>query len=643
MDKIIKDEKVTVQRNKDDLFLNEYNWESMNEEKKINFKIRLNTNNTILFSGSTNDNKNNEKIIFDKIYSLSDLHCYERFKNNENINDIYIYLLTMIKDNDTEFELKEEKELKLIIKPYTKSENLFVFILPKRINDDNKITCEICNRIHSGINYLRYIRDVNNNHNCINDYDNINLNNCDLINDKNLILNILKDLDILKKQSVIKDEEIKQLKNQIKFQNYLFNKENQELREKINQISNISNNNTQKNFYDNNNNNNNSKITNFLLENNNNLNDNNNKINNGLIKYNKGKKIFLKTYKITNKNFNGNPNQLKYHSCIVKNLSAKGVNDIFEVFLSNKDNQQYLISKNGKTHNLDVYALKDNKIVTSLKGHNNSVTMVRYFLKYKDKMEYLISADMDKNVIVWDINNNYNILHTINTNYIDNNIYSCYLFFDNFDNNYIFTSCGLNRYKKNETSYTKMYSFKDGKFEKDIIDSNLYNTYYLLVWYDEKNKINYLIELCQDIIIITNFSINDLYAKLSLNDYHVLKYYSGFIYNQNNNKGNDYLCCSTSYGCIVIWDLITKQLIYYSKITKVELYNIIQWNNKYAIISGGNMKSIKIFDLEIFKEVNEIKTGHSSCVNCVKKILHPVYGEALLISGNDHKITLWII
>ena len=44
----------------------------------------------------------------------------------------------------------------------------------------------------------------------------------------------------------------------------------------------------------------------------------------------------------------------------------------------------------------------------------------------KDKNEYLISADDDKIVIIWDITNNFNIKHKINTNY-DNNIYIKYI------------------------------------------------------------------------------------------------------------------------------------------------------------------------------------------------------------------------
>jgi WD40 repeat protein len=269
--------------------------------------------------------------------------------------------------------------------------------------------------------------------------------------------------------------------------------------------------------------------------------------------------------------------------------------------------------------------------------------MVRYFIKYKGKNEYLISADTDKNVIVWDITDNFKLLHFIQTEYINHNIYSCYIFFDNWDNNFIFTSCGLNKYEKNEASYTKMYSLKDGKFEKDIIDSNENNTYYLLVWYHENYKINYLIECCEGKIIITDFFKNDLYAILNPQEFKVLKYYSGFIYNYEKKNGRDFLCCSTSNGCVAIWDLLNINLIYFGKISKFELYNIIQWNENYALISGGANKTIKIFDLKKFKEVKNIETGHSSNVNCIKKIIHPIFGESLLTSGNDHKIKLWTI
>ena len=631
MDKKLKLENIHIIQNKEELFLNEYNWELTKDTNDYSFKIRLNTNNTILFSCSlTNINK--EKLYFEKICSLKDLHYYDRFKSNENINDIYIYLLTMVQDSQYEYEKKEDKQLILVIKPYAKSEKPFEFILEQKNDTKDLIKkCDICDKVHSGINYLRFIRDNNNQNNIISSNNNISYNiNCNYNNinsgecsDKNIIIKILEEIDLLKKDNYLKNEQIKQLNQEI-----IKLKQNKIIKDDIDININL----------------NNEKPLNIIkpilipkLNNNNII----NKETNSPAKCT-SKKIFLKVLKPTKILFKKNPNNLKYYYTIVKDLSAKGVNDIFEVFISNKDNKEYVVSKNAKSHHLDIILLKDNKIINSLKGHTNTITMVRYFINYKGKNEYLISADIDKNVIVWDINNNYNILHTIKTEYVDNNIYSCYIYFDNFDNNYIFTSCGLNRYKENETSFTKMYSFKDGSFTKNINDTSKNNTYYLLMWYNELNinKSTYLIECCENKISINDFKNNILYANFMSAKSKVLKYYSGFIYSK---LAKDYLCCTTSNGAIVIWDLLLKDNIFYGKISKVELYNIIQWNNSYAIISGGKNQCLKIFDLNNFKIVNALQIDKSSNINCVKKIEHPIYGESLLCSGNDHKIKLFSV
>ena len=652
MEKSLKEEDIlNIIGNKTELFLNEYNWDSIKDENHYFFKIRLNTNSTILFSCSTSESTN-QKFFFENNYSLKDLQYYERFKKIENINDIYIYLLTIIQEKNFEFEEieeKEEKKMKLIIRPYTTSEKSFEFFLPKKLNECKK--CEICDRIHSGINYLRFMRDNNLNHNIMNSNNNlyyhINCNYNNINNNanggNNIISKILDEINLLKKENNMKNEQIKNLQKDLHEQNARFSKENNYLKEQLSLISKEKTK-EEKEKEESKPKEEEEKIKPLealpfirpiwakdSIE---------TKINN---KTPRPIKLMLKTFKASNKIFNKDPNELKFHSLIVNNLSSKGVNDIFEVYTSNADNQDYLVSKNGTNNFLDIINLNNNQIVTSLKGHTNTITMVRYFINYKGKNEYLISADTNKNVIVWDITDNFKLLHLIQTEYINHNIYSCYIFFDNWDNNFIFTSCGLNKYEKNEASYTKMYSLKDGKFVKDIIDSNENNTYYLLIWYHEGHKINYLIECCEEKIIITDFVKNDLYANLMPHGFKVLKYYSGFIYNYEKKNGRDFLCCSTSNGCVAIWDLLNINLIYFGKISKFELYNIIQWNENYAIISGGKNKTIKIFDIRKFKEVKSIETGHSSNVNCIKKIVHPIYGESLLSSGNDHKINLWTI
>ena len=157
---------------------------------------------------------------------------------------------------------------------------------------------------------------------------------------------------------------------------------------------------------------------------------------------NKFKNIINIYYKMNNKNTNNNsnninynnnvynnkmnykfdkdPNNLKYQYDITKTNTPYGVNDIFEVFISYKDNKEYIISPNINNHNLDVFKLLDNKKIISLNGHEKNVKIIRYFINNKDYNEYLISADKNKIVIILDITNNYNIKYNIDTKYIDN-------------------------------------------------------------------------------------------------------------------------------------------------------------------------------------------------------------------------------
>ena len=625
---LTKIDKVKDSNNDNDLFYNEFKWKSIKDNITYFFKIRLNTNNTISFFCSYYENK--QKNNFEKYFSLVDFSAYKRFKKNEDIRDIYIYLLTMIQDNQFFFN-HNNLEIELIIKPYSSSEKNLEFILPKLLPS---CKCEICGRNLNGINYLRYLHNTSANNSLTYNTDINNTVNTDEIQNKDAIEKILKEIETLKKENCIKNEQIKNLQKDYLEQNQKLFKENQALKNQLIKYKKFELNkepiileNKMK-----------TDISNTIDKSNSNsdfLSPNN--------KNSKTIKLALKRNVSINEVFNTDPTNLKYHSSIIKDASAKGVNSIFEVFTSAKDSQKYLVSKNGKTHNIEIISLIDNKKIKELSYENNntSITMVRYFLNYKGKKEYLVAADMNKKVIIWDINNDYKILYIINTRYEDVIIYSCCLYFDNFENNYLFTSCGLNRYKKNETSFTKMYSLKDGTLVKNIINSDDNNTYFLLIWFNELDKTDYLIELCEKNISITNFLKNELYAKLYQPELKVLKYYSGFIYTKESK--NNYLCCSTSNGCIVIWDLINKHLINYININKVELYNIIQWNLKYAIVSGGSTKLIKIFDLEKFQEVSCINTNHHNNVNCVKKINHPKYGEALLSCGNDHKIKLYVL
>ena len=225
-----------------------------------------------------------------------------------------------------------------------------------------------------------------------------------------------------------------------------------------------------------------------------------NKIGQGIVK-NKVNKLELENK--NNKEFIEDPKQLKFKENMTNTNSTSGWNDIFEIFTSYKDNNEYLISPNSITYNLDIFNLMNNEKIESISGHKNNITTIKYFINYKNKNEYFISADTSGIVIIWDINNNYNIKTKIDTN-CKKNIFSCLLIFPEYlTDDYIVTST-YNDNGKDEDSATKLYSFNDANFFKYIKNTGNIIIYYLLSWYNIKNNKYYIIQFSNKKIIINN-------------------------------------------------------------------------------------------------------------------------------------------
>ena len=188
-----------------------------------------------------------------------------------------------------------------------------------------------------------------------------------------------------------------------------------------------------------------------------------------------------------NYKFKKEPQNLKYKLDITNTNYSYGLNDIFEIFISYKDNKEYLISPNKNNCNLEIFTLLNNKIILSLKGHYNDIRTIRYYINTKNNNEYLISGDDNKIVIIWDITNNYNIKYHIDTKY-GGNIYSCLLI---FPYNYIITSTS-NTSDDIENSSIKIYSLNNGNYVKYLNNTNNNEIYYLLSW-TIKRIINFIL------------------------------------------------------------------------------------------------------------------------------------------------------
>ena len=349
--------------------------------------------------------------------------------------------------------------------------------------------------------------------------------------------------------------------------------------------------------------------------------------------------------KKTDYKYKSTPIELKYKMDICKTNTSCGWNDMFEIYISYKNNKEYLASPDNNNYNINIISLINNKLENKLQGHNNKVRTIRYFIEDNNKKsvenEYLISADDDHIVIIWDLLDNYEIKQKIDTNYEDD-IYSCLIFFNkNIENadelNYIVTST-YSTSNDIQSSATKIYSLESGQYLFFIKESNFDNIYYLLLWHNNQNNKNYLIQFSYKKILINYLnqkSSNELYAKLVQEPEN--EHYSGFIFNKNNS---DFLCSSSYNGFIHIWDLYKKTIVKTID-TKCILCHIIPWNEKYAIAADFENKSFIVIDMVEKKIYNDYNIEHTLEVKCVKKLFHPSFGECLLTAGRDNIIKLW--
>ena len=493
-----------------------------------------------------------------------------------------------------------------------------------------------------------------------------------LMSQKNEIDSMIKDNELIKKE--VKeinnkinntDKEIKKIENSIKEKDLLVNKINEKINEKINKDNNtikeinkkieeINNNkkdekgllmNEINNKIIKNENSINVKIEekmkdiNKILENKidtnqmNELSDNiNNKYNELKLKINHNEYINKINYQ-----FITDPINLKYKSDITYTNTNAGWNDMFEIFISYKDNKEYIISPNNTSFNLDVFELKDNKKIISLRGHRNDIRTIRYFIntKVQNINEYLISGDDDTIVIVWDITDNYKILHKIETKYGDF-IYSCLILFPhNIENNYFITST-YNDSDELEKSATKIYSLNTGKLIKYIKYSNYNAVYYLLSWHNKKNNRYYIIQFSYMKIIINDLYDDEIFYEMTHEP--ETDHFSGFIFNR---EGTDYLCSSSENGFINVWDLYSKTIFKVINTNGCLLAHIIPWNDQFFIAADFNNKSFLIIDIDEDTVISLVNNKNTKEVKCIKKVYHPIYGESLLSASKDNTIKLW--
>ena len=322
-------------------------------------------------------------------------------------------------------------------------------------------------------------------------------------------------------------------------------------------------------------------------------------------------------------NFETDPNELIYVKKVKKGYKFL---NIFEVYVGMKDNEAYLIYQKNN-YNLNIMRIIDNTLIKSLIGHEAYIEIIKYYHKKNSEEEYILSCDTANFVIVWDINDNFNMKYSIQEEYKDK-INDVLILFNVFNEDYIYL-CSSN---ENYYDYSKLYEIKyKTHFIKNIFNTNKIKDNYSTLWL-YKNKY-YIISCCDIGISINNIFEDENYA--NLNEKSQKDYYYCLLYNDNylcvSNKNNNY---------ITIWDLVKKTIDKKISFDAKIGYKMIQWNDKYIIIECGDC--LIVIDIKEGKECKKI-FGKNKKIYELKKINIENIGECLVCSEGKNCINIYTI
>ena len=206
---------------------------------------------------------------------------------------------------------------------------------------------------------------------------------------------------------------------------------------------------------------------------------------------------------------------------------------------------------------------------------------------------------------MWNIHENFNIEFNLYIDYSQFcNINSCIL--TNIQQlNYVIISCYNNssnyEQKNPKKDYTRMYSLMNKDFIKEIYNTETNSTRYMLSWYNESDENTYIIELCDYKITINNLLKKQNYSIFKSEFNNKEEFLTGFIYKKEET---DYLITGSWNGFVRIWDLDEKSQINYIQTDDLQLYNIIPWSDKCAIIAYKFLNKIKIIDFKYLEIVS---------------------------------------
>ena len=324
--------------------------------------------------------------------------------------------------------------------------------------------------------------------------------------------------------------------------------------------------------------------------------------------------------------FSKDPKDFVYKEDICS--SAHKTNSIDKVFCAFKSfSRESLVVWGTPQYNIEFFDLDKGKIIkTIIRAHNQTIFSCRHYSDIKNRIDYLITSSYDRTVKVWDIKS-YSYILNISNAHSGYYIYSVSILCDEKENaNYIITSA--------PNEYMKVWDFK-GKYLRNF-GQNDESTYFIDVYYDNKEKKNYILNANSADVKSYTFTNGELYHKYrgTPHTWHM----SAVV---NETREQHILIESDGNGYIRMWEFHSANLIKcIPSSSTLNLRGICLWNDDY-LFAAGNDYQVKLFDLTAGKFVKSFK-GHTSTVCSLDKIVHPKYGECLVSQGLDGKLKIWV-
>ena len=329
--------------------------------------------------------------------------------------------------------------------------------------------------------------------------------------------------------------------------------------------------------------------------------------------------------------------------------SDYGLNESFDIFKSELNGNNYLIVANKNNNNIDIINIESNKLIKSIKNNPSKFIYIKYFQKIEAKKNYLITINIKNAINIYEFSeeNDFekiNLLLTIITKKEFNNTF-------NFINSTLIFNIKINsklfdillvssRARYMEEYPTLIYNIKNGQEIKEISHTKKNMTRFMIPWYNKNDDNYYLIELCEELLIVINILYNNIYAKLDEEKFK--SFNTGFVHELNDI---DFLFVADSCGQIQVFNLFSKEICFKIDVRKnksnIRLYGLILWNYNYLIVNDDNNKSIIVIDLKNKYIIGSTYNEHNDSVRCIKRIRHKKYGECLITGGDDHFIKLF--